>query len=196
MLKSTHGCCCAWASHTQVILRNVESELGEALTRWTVRLAIACYLGRVLLDIGVSRSRKTLAAYATARWLWIGGYARYVLHVLCAFAFFHDWSHQAAHQHTAEATARVTRNRMGWGIVRQLRVHHILAHRCYRIWWLRDVKFPCRSRAHLWTLHVVFAFIVFNATIVFGPTLWQWTALATGVVILAILACRLVRIRW
>jgi hypothetical protein len=50
-------------------------------------------------------------------------------------------------------------------------------------WWLGDVALPYRSRAYIWTLHGVFAFMMLNATVVFGPPAWKWAALALAIVV-------------
>ena len=40
-------------------------------------------------------------------------------------------------------------------------------------WWLRGPSWPYRSRIYYAILHGVFAFMVFNGTVVFGPPAWR-----------------------
>src|SRR3954470_19546310 len=74
---------------------------GEFATKVTVWLALAAYAIATALIVRSS---------PRARWLWTVGCGFYVAHVLCAFAFFHHWSHAAAY----EETARQTRALIGW----------------------------------------------------------------------------------
>ena len=159
-------------------------DLGDVLIRWSIGLAIGCYLARVFLDLRSER-RCGFGGYRTkARWFWTCGCALYVVHVLVAFGFFHDWSHVSAYRHTAAQTAAVTGIRWGGGLY----VNYVFT--AYWLldvaaWWRRGVHAPYRSPVYFWTLHVVFAFMVINSTVVFGPPVWRWIALA--VVVLGVL---------
>jgi len=53
-------------------------------------------------------------------------------------------------------------------------------------WWVGDVDMHYRRRGYFWTLHVVFAFMVFNATVVFGPSVWRWVAPVVRVAIVIV----------
>jgi len=48
-------------------------------------------------------------------------------------------------------------------------------------WWLGDVAAHGRGKTYYWLLHGVFAFMVFNATVVFGPPVWKPIALVVGI---------------
>ena len=80
--------------------------MGEFLTIWTVRLAVGCYVGRYAVDVARSEGNRQ----PLSRVLWTSGCALYVIHVVCAFAFFHDWSHHRAYEQTAAQTNEV----VGW----------------------------------------------------------------------------------
>ena len=80
----------------------MESEIGELLTRWTVRLAVACYVLRLSVDV---TGWETPSAKRAVLWLWTAGYGLFLMHVICAFLFYHEWSHLVAHEHTARQTA-------------------------------------------------------------------------------------------
>jgi len=149
--------------------------MGEALTRWTVRLAVACYLARVVLDLPGGRTRTWTTRTQHVRWFWTAGCILLVVHILCAFGFYHRWSHQAAYRHTAEQTAAVTGLDWGGGLY----VNYAFALFWavdVAVWWRRGRQFPCRSRGYLTALHSVFALMMINATVVFGPPFWRWLA--------------------
>ena len=156
----------------------MDTELGELLTRCTIRAAVACYLGRVLLDVRFLRPgsrRMPSMIYRLARWLWSAAGALAVVHVVLAMGVFHGWSHEAAYRHTARETAAVTGLAWGGGLyVNYAFVALWMAD--IAAWWLRGPTFPYRRRAFFWTVQIVFAFIMLNATVVFGPPLWRWVA--------------------
>jgi hypothetical protein len=163
----------------------VDPQLGEALTRWTVRFAVACYVGRVLLDVGgAGRAGRSISIRRRARWLWTIGCGFYAIHVLAAFSYFHAWRHEAAYRHTADATAAVVGLQWGGGLyLNYLFTAFWVADTTF--WWLCGPSFPYRSRAYFWTVHAVFAFMVVNATVVFGPAYWKWAAVAAALAIFA-----------
>ena len=149
-------------------------ELGESLTRWTVRIALACYLARIFIDL---REGRNTHSERTARWLWTTGLAFYLAHVAAAFHFAHHWSHADAYAHTAAQTKSIVGIHWGDGIY---------FNYAFTLLWLGDVALWWRNgSAHLRnspgayrTIQVVFAFMMFNATVVFGPPFWKWVALA------------------
>ncbi len=155
--------------------------IGELLTRWTVRIAMACYLGRVTLDIAGLTSE---SATRWKRWLWTIGCGWYLVHVVCAFEFYHAWSHTAAYQHTADQTATLT----GWHWGGGLWINYVFTLAwildCLA-WWRTD---PATYPKHRWQYVLtqsLFGFLVFNATIVFGPR--GWIAIAVAMIALWIL---------
>ena len=164
----------------------MDPQLGEALTRWTIRLAVACYIGRLLVEVGVSRRTKaTSTAGKFVRWLWTIGCGLYFVHVLAAFAYFHAWSHAAALRHTADATAAVVGIHWGGGLY----INYLFTLFWVTdtiLWWLRGLAFPYRFGAYYWTTQAVFAFMVINATVVFGPPYWKWVAVAVAAVLIAV----------
>jgi hypothetical protein len=69
--------------------------LGVLLTKWTIRLALACY---VMYLAGWLAVRSPHWPHA-ARWVWTAGCGLFVVHVACAFHFYHDWSYTAGQAH-------------------------------------------------------------------------------------------------
>lgn len=155
-----------------------EMDSGELLTRWTVRIAVACYafsLARRLSD--PDRRPDTTAAA-----LWGVGCAFYVVHVGCAFHFFHHGSHAAAVEHTALRSAEVVGFRFGGGIY---------FNYLFTAVWLGDAswmlarsdRYARRPRWYDLIVHGYMAFIVVNATVVFGPSPTRWIGAAAMVVL-------------
>lgn len=157
--------------------------LTEALTRWSVRIAVGFYLTRVFFDLRSVGNSPQARFARIARWAWTAGVSFYVLHVICAFAFYHEWSHHLAYQHTAEQTAAVVGIHWGGGLYFNY-AFTLFWLADVILWWCRDVESPYRSPAYFWTVHLVFAFMVLNATVVFGPPLWKWVALVVVFVFL------------
>jgi hypothetical protein len=97
----------------------------------------------------------------SARWAWPSAWLMFVVHVAAAFQLAHGWSHEAAYRHT-EATAGV-----GAGIY----VNYVFA-----LVWAADAAWhagcprshAARPRWMAWAIHGFLAFVVFNATVVFG----------------------------
>lgn len=149
-------------------------ELGPELTRWMARLAVAGWTGWLLSTVaGVPATVRRL--------LWTVGLAGHLCHVFCAFHFIHHWSHAEAVLHTARLTERVT----GWGWGQGVWVNYAftlvwLADAAW--WWSRPAETPRRAGWSV-VLHGFFAFVFFNATVVFGP--WGWKPVGAAVALLA-----------
>ena len=74
---------------------------GEQIVNWTARLAVLCYLARLLIDVAVPFSPKRNRA---ARCVWTAGCICLLVHFAAVFHFVHHWSHAAAWEHTRERT--------------------------------------------------------------------------------------------
>ncbi|MEO1997941.1 MAG: hypothetical protein ABGZ17_21995 [Planctomycetaceae bacterium] len=179
--------------------------MGRALAIWCVRGSVACYLGYVACDLTGLQTRWSV------RWrrcLWSLGAVLLLVHILLAFTYFHDGSHARAVRETARQTAHVTGVSWGGGVY---------LNEAFVIYWLLDASLmwvPGRQRhgtqprpmtgerladrslrkdqsstARFWYLlrHGVSAFMMFNATVVFGPPFWRWLF---PVAVLAILLVR------
>ena len=134
------------------------STIGQELTLWTVRLAVIGYviaLSLLLLD----RKRQLLDA---ARLIWSVACGLYVIHVICAFQFYHNWSHAEAYQHTADRTREVIGLNWGGGIY---------FNYLFTLYWIRDVllqwfrpeQYLKRDKYLQMMFHGFIAFIIFNA---------------------------------
>jgi hypothetical protein len=144
-------------------------EWGEFVTRWSVRLALLLYVLSLALRAG-SRG------YG-ARLAWTAGYLAYLLHIICAFQFYHHWSHLAAYQATAQQTEKVVGLAWGGGLY----VNYLFTlvwglDVCW--WWLRPQSHDNRPWGIEWALQGFLAFIAFNATVVFAIGAIRWLGLA------------------
>jgi hypothetical protein len=135
---------------------------GDALTRQTVRLALALWALALLLSLTLDdagRSARTPAG-RLARLTWSLGWLVYVVHVGLAFHFFHGWSHAAAVRHVEE------RSGFGPGIA----FSHLFTLAWgldAAWWWLRPDSHAGRPAWVGRALVGYMAFVVFNATVVF-----------------------------
>jgi len=171
--------------------------MGEDLTRWTIRLALAAYLAALVLRIRAKRvnTESTRAPASTERvdttrgtqvlrGLWTLGCCLAWAHVASAFAFYHHWSHDDAYLRTALQTAETVGIDWGGGIY--FNYLFVLLWTCdVAWWWLFADEYRNRSRKYSVFLDVYLAFIAFNATVVFG----QGAVRYLGVMAIFGLAC-------
>ena len=156
------------------------------LVRWTVRLAVACYAARVLMDVG------DVGSHRARRGVWTVGLAFYLAHVVAAFHVVHHWSHAAAWAETARQTFELTGWRSGAGL---------WANYAFTLFWIGDVAARWASGPRDWrrfgwlsiAVHGVFAFLVFNATVVFGPAFWRPVAASFALLVAVALVLRVRR---
>jgi len=143
---------------------------------WTARVAVAFYVAALLT--GFDSGRGGSAAGGTGqgklssatKWLWTAAGLTFVLHVGLAFQFLHHWSHASAYRHTAERTEQALGQAVGAGIW----VNYL-----FLLWWTVDIALlwsrpEWRTPRYRLALQSFLAFILFNATAVFGPPWWRW----------------------
>ena len=154
--------------------------MGQILTLWTIRLALGCYvLALVLLRLDGGRQR-----WANhARWAWTAACGLLVLHVLCAFQFYHHWSAAEAYTDTARKTAQTLGPGWSWGGGGGGGIYFnyllILLWCCDVAWWWSVPTVPpSRPRLVEWVWQGFLAFMVFNATIVFADGVIRWISVA------------------
>jgi hypothetical protein len=158
-------------------------DAGEALTRWTVRAALALYVLALVLRATAAGRRRWLIA---ARLAWTTGYLAFLVHVACAFHFFHGWSHDAAYEATARQSAEVVGLSWGGGLYANYAFAAVWAVDV--LWWWRGLAcYEARPRVVAWVVQGFLGFIAFNATVVFGTGAIRWAGLA-ACLLLAIIA--------
>jgi hypothetical protein len=128
-------------------------------TLWTARLCFLLYV----LALGLRLLRRDRAA----RFAWSAGLAVFAAHMIAAFQFEHHWSHADAYAETARKTAAFTGLDWGGGIY----MNYLLAlvWLVDVLWWLlRPQSYLHRPAAIERVVQGYFAFLWFNATVVFG----------------------------
>ena len=153
--------------------------LADSLVRWSARLFVACYVLRLCIDAAGRRDTKS---QQWARWFWTLGCGIFVVHVLIAFHLLHEWSHAAAYEHVMRRTQEMTGVASGVGLYFNYAFGALWIADTL-VWWRRfDWS---EKRVPYWTVQGVFAFLVIQATVVFGP--WFWTPISVMVVIVLII---------
>jgi hypothetical protein len=173
---------------------------GVLLTKWTIRLALVCYVLYIASCLtATDRSwRRWPRALATL------GCGLFLVHVAAAFHFFHHWSHQAAWQQTADETKLLLGVPFGAGIYFSY---------LFLVLWLLDVAWmwtfgspvvtsparatgvPSRRDAEAktprWRLlvHGFLLFIAVNGALVFESGVTRWVGIPMTLA-LAVLGCR------
>jgi hypothetical protein len=107
------------------------------------------------------KGQEVSRAFLAIRFGWATGCLLLMLHIAIAFHLGHGWSHEAAWEHTHQAS--------GYG-------DGIYMNYAFVLVWFADAMWACiaidsylaRSRWLHWTIHGFIAFIVFNAAVVFG----------------------------
>ena len=157
------------------------SNAGIELTDWTIRLALLACAGRWALGLWFPKGRRH---ERPARGLWTLGCLLLWLHVACAFAFYHHWSHAEA----LESTALRTRETIGldWGGGIFFNYALLVVWTADVLWWwIRPTSYRMRPRSLALAVHAFLAFMIFNAAVVFESGATRWVTLA-GLVVLAI----------
>src|SRR5258705_2442126 len=133
--------------------------LGELLTRGTIWVAIVGYtLGSVVFAL--SRQR-ILASSRRSRWdsaarvVWSVACISLVAHFICAFQYYHGWSHAAAYRDTARQTDELFGLNWGGGLF--INYALLIAWIVDIGWWWRGgvESFPQRPWPLVWNWHRV-----------------------------------------
>ena len=202
------------------------SEFGSCVTAMTVRIAVALFVLRFVAQL-VYGDQSRIANQRIPRWIFSTGLLFYLVHVACAFHFYHDWSHSKAFCHTAVVTTEKlvsfaiisdwemdslqsevanddkreeienklfndaenwlkiklgtdTWNTLGrpiWDRVGKLSGFGLYLNYLFSLLWIADVSVwwlrpDWRTRGVKRTIQPFYFFIIFNATVVFGPFFW------------------------
>ena len=146
-------------------------EAGEFLTRATIWVAIVAYaIGSLVFALARGRSRWDSAT----RVLWTIAVLSLVGHFICAYQFYHHWSHESAYLDTARQTDEVIGLDWGGGLFINYAFLTIWTIDV-AWWWLRGLSsYRMRPWPVVAAWHGFMIFILFNAMVVFkdGPTRW------------------------
>lgn len=155
--------------------------MGELLIVWSARLVVLCYALRIAADLlifdGPQRERWT-------RLVWTIGCLIYLVHIILAFHFLHNWSHTAALAHTSRRTYDVVG--IDWGGGLYINYGFTLFWIADIVWWwIRAAKNQPTPLVVFWMVHAIFGFMMLNATVVFGPPFWKWIFLAAAILLVS-----------
>lgn len=152
------------------------TELGHNMIVWTVRVSVALYAIAVWRYLFVVRHQPSAGVDSTYRLAWSLSWLMCLIHIVCAYHFQHHWDQAAALKHTAELTERVVGLHWSGGLY----VNYV-----FITMWGIDVgrNLIRTSRVSSVFIHSVAAFMMFNATVVFGPS-WWWIPFALLVFVL------------
>lgn len=147
------------------------------LTTWTIRLALGCY-AIVLVGWLIVGERSFWPR--VGRMVWSVGCLLYLLHVVCAFHFYHDWSHPNAVEHTAWATEQL----LGWQFGAGVYFNYV-----FTLLWAADAGWWSLSPGSYMKRSCWIGAL--NGAVVFedGPT--RWVGVVVGAVLLVLLLRRL-----
>jgi hypothetical protein len=152
---------------------NTDMPSGEFLTRSTIWISILAYtIGCVVFAIARNQSAERRVRLSLTI-----GCVSLLVHFICAFHFYHAWSHESAYVDTARQTAAVVAINWGGGLFINYAVAALwIADVAW--WWFAGIA-SYRRRPWLLTLiwHSFLIFIIFNATVVFKDGLVRWIGL-------------------
>ncbi len=136
--------------------------LGEMLTRNTVRLSLAWYAAALIAMLQLQRGDWTAATMPgrLARWCWTWAVVVFLVHLAMAFHFYHDWSHADAFERTRQVSGT------GEGIYTSY-LFTLLWVADAAWWWIRPAAYAARSPWIDRLLHSFMLFIVFNGMVVY-----------------------------
>lgn len=155
-------------------------EFGRLATRATIDLALVGYFSGAILETLSQRrpgAAGDLPPQRAARAMWTLGCLLYLAHVICAFQYYHHWSHREAYAETSRRTAEM----FGWNSGAGLYFNYAftLAWIADVVWWrAAPASRLARSRWLSLAGHGFFLFMVVNATIVFETGLVRWLGVA------------------
>ena len=137
--------------------------LRHPATITTAYTSFALWVGAVALMIpGEASDWQVLAVrFRVARFTWILAVLAYLVHVAVAFHFAHRWQHTKAFDHVQVTSG------FGPGIF--VSYAFTVCWAADAVWlWLAPRKYLARKKWLQITIHLLIAFIMFQATVVFG----------------------------
>jgi len=164
-------------------------DLGEFLTRWTVRSALLLYVVGLALRANASGS---CARLVWARRAWTAGCCAFLLHVACAFQFYYHWSHTIAYAATARRTEEVVGLDWGGGLFANYAFTLLwTADTCW--WWYGLCRYQARPRGVEWVVQGFLGFMVFTAVVPFGVGAVRWVGLGICLFLAGMWGCQVLR---
>jgi hypothetical protein len=146
---------------TLVLTAAFATEVGDALTRNTIRLALAWYFAALLLLLRRGDP-------ALTRWCWTWAWASLLVHVALSFHYFHHWSHADAFERTRLVSGAGEGIFVNYALV-VLWTVDVFA------WWRWPAWHAALPKWVTYAWHGFLLFVVFNSMVVFADGLIRWT---------------------
>ncbi|MDE0866326.1 MAG: hypothetical protein OSA98_21305 [Rubripirellula sp.] len=150
----------------------MEASTAEQWLQWTIRgsllLAYSRWLYRLWSPRAITASPSRLDC-----WLWGFAFGLFAVHICLSFHWVHNWRHTDAWLQTATETEAVVGIRRGDGIWANYAMIAIWAFDLVRLCSATRQHRPT-SHAVDWSIGLFFGFMFFNATVVFGPSFYQY----------------------
>lgn len=173
---------CALLVAVFALTRLLASDVGDLLTRNTVRLSLAWYAVALCLMMqlrGGDDWRAATTLGQLARWCWTWAIVVFLVHLAVAFHYYHGWSHAHAFERTRQVSG------VGEGIyVSYFFTWCWIADALW--WWWLPARYAIRS---VWidrVLHTFMLLIVFNGMVVFETGGIRWAGCIMFVVLAAV----------
>jgi hypothetical protein len=158
----------------------MDAETAARLSAWP---ALLCYAAALALWMLPRNSRRDVLI----RGIWAAGWLSLVLHIGIAMWLVHDGSWDAAYDHTARRTQAATGWNWGGGVWFNLLTASVWGIHVF--WtWIRAKAISRRTSLVDWVCQIYLAFMMFNATVVFGtrPAQIAGGLICVGLAIIAV----------
>ena len=159
---------------TAVILATCtfSGDVGEMLTRNTVRLSLAWYAFALLLMMRLAARdwQATTLVGKLTRWCWTWALVTFLVHLVMAFHYYDHWSHAHAFERTRQVSG------LGEGLYISY-FYTVLWSADVLFWWLSPARYVVRPAWVDRTMHCFMLFVVFNSMVVFEAGLIRWAGL-------------------
>jgi Ca2+/Na+ antiporter len=155
------------------------TDVGDTLTRYTVRLSLAWYAAALCLLMRLRARDWSATTYSgqLARWCWTWAWMCFLVHLFMAFHYYHHWSHNDAFERTRRISGAGEGLYVSY-LFTWLWTLDVIA------WWLWPARYAARPVVVDRALHGFMLFIVFNSMVVFETGMIRWA----GLVMFAMLA--------
>ena len=159
---------------------------GPLLTIWTIRLALAAYALWLAAWLWGPAAAMSLGP-RPSRWLYTVAFGLFLAHVVCAFHFYHGWSHEHAFHDTARQTQEMLGIAFGEGIYFSY---------FFTLLWAADVAWLWIAPQRRWTwltiaIQLYLAFIAVNGAVVFEAGVTRWVGIPVALLLGALAVRRL-----
>ena len=161
--------------------------LGETLISWTIRICLVFYAVTLGGDLVLGKRPRW---QARARWLWLTACVLFVAHVICAFHFYHHWSHA----HAVEDTAKQTEALIGWAFGDGIYFSYLftvlwVVDALWRAFWTES--YLNRRRGLSIGVHAFMFFIAFKGAVIFEGGVTRWLGIPVTLLLGGLLVARL-----